>query len=466
MKNTDTHVTRRRFLTSSVAAGIGAGVHSSAVATSRTSRILGANDRIRVGMVGVGNRGSQLLNLFLQNSDVQVAALSDVYKPYLYRDRSLVDHNLLAFLGGRIPQMDEQLDKGVGRYEDFRRLLERKDIDAVVIATPDHWHAIQAIMACDSGKDVYVEKPLTATILEGRRMVEAARRNGSVVQVGLQRRSSQVYKKACDEVAQGKLGKITVARTYHVSNMAPSGIGRMPTKQAPPELDWDAWLGPRAWRPYQENIHPYRFRWWQEYSSQVGNWGVHYFDAVRWILKEDSPVSISAHGGRFVVDDDRTIPDTMEVVFEFASGVILTFGQYESSGGSALPEGEIELRGTLGNLYCRPPYESSTGYQIVPSRGGQFQDPKLRREPVDVKMETEYPTEHHVRNFLDCVKSREQCVCPLEEGHRSTSFAHLANIALETNSRIHWDPDTEKITNNEKANQLLHYEYRKPWQLS
>jgi predicted dehydrogenase len=297
-------------------------------------------------------------------------------------------------------------------------------------------------------------------------MVDAARRKNSVVQVGLQRRSSQVYRKAYQEVSAGNLGKITIARTYHVSNMTTSGIGRMPTGEAPKDLDWDAWLGPRAWRPYQENIHPYRFRWWQEYSSQVGNWGVHYFDAVRWMLGEEAPVSVSAHGGTLAVEDDRTIPDTMEVLFEFASGVLLTFGQYESSGGSALPAGEIELRGTLGNLYCSPPYERSTGYQIVPSRGGQFQDPKLKRASLEIKMDTEYPTANHIRDFLECVKSRKQCVCPLEEGHRSTTFAHLANIALETGSRIDWNPKTEKITNNENANQLLHYEYREPWDLS
>jgi len=402
----------------------------------------------------------------LKNEDVQIVALSDVYKPYLYRDRSMVPKDLISFLGGKIPSMDERLDKAVARYTDFRRLLDRNDIDVVVIATPDHWHALQTVMACDSGKDVYVEKPLTATIVEGRRMVEAAARNSSIVQVGLQRRSSNVYKKACEEVRNGSLGKVTAARAYHVSNMFPNGIGKMPAEEPPEDLDWNAWLGPREWRPYQGNIHPYRFRWWGDYSSQVGNWGVHYFDAIRWMLGEDAPVSISAHGGRFAVNDDRTVPDTMEVVFEFASGILLTFGQYEASGGSALPSGEIELRGTQGNLYCDPPYERSTGYRIVPSRGGQFQDPTSRRESVEVNMEPEYPTEKHVRNFLDCVKSRRQCVCPLEEGHRSTAFAHLANIALETRLRIHWDPVQEKISSDSDANQFLQYEYREPWRLS
>jgi predicted dehydrogenase len=406
------------------------------------------------------------MEILLGFDDAQVVALSDVYKPYLYRDRSLVDKHLIEFLGGKVPAMNEKLDKGVARYEDFRDLIDRDDIDAVVIATPDHWHAIQTIMACDAGKDVYVEKPLTSTILEGRRMVQAAEKKKRVVQVGLQRRSSSLYLDVREQVQQGRIGTVTVARAYHVSNMFPGGIGKMPTEQPPEELDWDTWLGPRAWRPYQENIHPYRFRWWQDYSSQVGNWGVHYFDVIRWVLGEESPVSISAHGGKRVVDDDRTIPDTMEVTFEFSSGTLLVFGQYESSGGSAISSGEIELRGTLANLFCAPPYSNSAGYKVSPSRGGQFQDVAPYTEAADVQVDTQYPTVAHLRNFLDCVKSREECICPLEVGHRSTSFAHLANIALQTRSRIHWDPQTEKITNNQKANRLLHYKYRDPWRLT
>jgi len=194
----------------------------------------------------------------------------------------------------------------------------------------------------------------------------------------------------------------------------------------------------------------------------MANWGVHYCDAMRWVLAEQAPVSISAHGGRFAVDDDRTVPDTMEVIFEFASGLLLIFGQYEASGGSALVDGEIEFRGALGNLY---PGSSGHGYKIVPSKGGQFQDSNPRIKPAEGKRIDGDLTVQHIRNFLNCVKIRRRTNCDMETGHRSTTFAHLGNIALATRSRIEWDPKNERAINNRKANKLLHYEYRKPWKL-
>ncbi len=425
------------------------------------SRVLGANSRIRTGHIGVGNRGTELLRGFMEEKDVQVAALCDIFKPFLERDSSKVPPEAH---GRFIRQMNEKFLTPVDRYEDFRRLLERKDIDAVVIATPDHWHAIQTIMACDAGKDVYVEKPLSATIVEGRKMVEAVRRNKRVSQVGLHRRSSEAYRRAGEEVRNGKLGKVTVARGYHVSNMYPEGIGKRPHTSPPPDLNWDMWLGPRPRIPYQANIAPYRFRWWGAYSSQVGNWGVHLYDAMRWVLGEEAPASISAHGGRWAIDDDRTIPDTMETVFEFNSGRLIVWGQYEASGGSAIKAGEIEFRGTLANMYT---YTGGRGYIIEYPSAGQFQQPRPRRKPEEVTVsERERDmTGLHIRNFLDCVKSRQTTHCDIEVGHRSNSFALLANIAMATRSRLEWDPKAERITNNKDANKLLHYEYRAPWKL-
>ena len=389
-------------------------------------------------------------------------ALCDVYEPYLARDYSRVDKNIRDSLGSRVPKMTENLGGNVARYKDFRRLLDRKDIDAVVIATPDHWHAVQTIMACQAEKDVYVEKPLSITILEGRKMVEAAKRYNRVIQVGLHRRSSKSYMQIAGHVQAGKIGKVTVARAYRISNMHPNGIGRFPDTTPPKGLDWDMWLGPRPKRPYKNNMSLYKFRWWQSYSSQMANWGVHYCDAMRWVLAEQAPVSISAHGGRFAIDDDRTIPDTMEVIFELASGALLVFGQYEANGGPALIEGEIEFRGTLGNLYSGT---SGSAYKIVPSKAGQFQDSGSNIEPLEGKRIDADLTVQHIRNFLDCVKIRRTTNCDMETGHRSTTFAHLANIALATKSRIEWDPKKEQITNNRVANKLLHYTYRKPWKL-
>lgn len=450
--------TRRQFLyeSTTAAAGVTLGLNLIGAAAR------GANEKVRVGFIGVGNRGTQLLHGFMAQDDVEVVALCDVYEPYLNRSGADVAKIMRDSLGSRVPKMGEQSLREVARYKDFRRLLDRKDIDAVVIATPDHWHAVQTIMACQAGKDVYVEKPLSVTVVEGRKMVQAARRYDRVVQVGLHRRSSRMYAEVARQVQAGKIGKVTVARTYRVSNMHPAGIGRYPDREPPRDLDWDMWLGPRPMRPYKDNIPLYKFRWWQSYSSQVANWGVHYCDGIRWVLNELAPISISAHGGRFAVDDDRTVPDTMEVIFELPSGALLVFGQYEGSGLSPLEYGEIEFRGTLGNLYT-----GGSGYKVVPSPGGQFQprEPRIEAEDKRVSEGGNSLTVQHIRNFLDCVKTRKRTHCDLETGHRSTTFALLANIALATKARIDWDPRSERITNNDRANRLLHYEYRKPWTL-
>lgn len=419
-------------------------VAAAGIATSLASpRAVGANDRIRVGFIGVANRGGQLIKATLPHKDAEIVAVCDVYKPQteLWADK---------------------LEGNIAQYNDFRKMLERKDIDAIVIATPDHWHAVQTIMACEAGKDVYVEKPMTTTIHEGRRMVEAARRTKRIVQVGTHRRASTTYKKLRKLIQDGVIGEVTIAHCYRLSNMSPHGIGKLKDSEPPKDLDWDMWLGPRPYRPYRDNITPYKFRWWYGYSSQMGNWGVHYFDAIRWMLGEEAPVSISAHGSNLGVVDDRTIPVTAHATFEFASGRILVFGHYEASQHPMMP-GELDLRGTKGIAFG-----TKTGFEIYPEKTGQFQDetqPRSEELIVTGQEGNQGMTEAHMRNFLDCIKSRELPQADVEIGHRSTSFCHLANIALETKSRINWDPVNERVTNNKKANDLLHYEYRKPWKL-
>jgi predicted dehydrogenase len=427
--------TRRGFLKTG-AATLGA---------AALGRVVPAQDphrKLRLGFIGVGNRGGQLLEPCLSLDDVEIVALCDVYKPYL-------------------DKWHDRLEGKAEKVSDFRQLLERKDLDAVFIATPDHWHGLMTVMACDSGKDVYVEKPLSRTVFEGRRMVAAARRNNRIVQVGTQRRSSPIYAKLAEFVQSGGIGKVTVARCYRISNMSPDGIGRKPDSEPPADLDWDMWLGPRAWRPYNENIAPYKFRWWSDYSSQAGNWGVHYFDVIRWALGEKAPVSVSTHGGRFAIDDDRTIPDTMESILEMPSGSLVLFGQYEASSGSALLKGEVELRGTRGTIYA-----SDNWFEVIPAEGGQFHKDALKIEPYKVESHSkEDITALHIRNFLDCVRTRQTPNADVEEGRLSTNFSLLANIALESRSRIEWHVADEKIINNEAAATMLHYQYREPWKL-
>jgi len=429
-------MSRRGFVKSSLAAAV--------AAQAAGSRIYGTNERIRLGFIGAANRGGQLIAATRPHEDAEIVAVCDVYRP----------------------AREQWLDKLPGKidlYNDYREMLDRDDIDAVVIATPDHWHALQTVDACEAGKDVYIEKPLSMTIHEGRCMIEAARRNQRVVQVGLQRRSGALFRQMAAFVQGGGLGKVTVAHCHRLNNMTPAGMGKARPSDPPDGLDWDLWLGPRALRPYQDNITPYKFRWWKEYSSQIGNWGVHYFDLLRWVLGEEAPVSVVALGGKYAVDDDRTIPDTMQVVYEFASGRLLMFGQYEANGAPAFLKGsDIELRGALGTLYG-----GDRSYEVVPERGGQFQDDAPRLEPLKQAAPDQGAdvTTLHMRNFLDCVKSREKPLADVEEGHKSVVFAHLGNIALETRSRIDWDPQAERIVNNEAANALLHYEYRSPWTL-
>lgn len=466
-------ISRKKFLKHSVVGLIGTSVIGNLIPSKSfgvpfPGSVLGANDRINMGFIGVGNRGSQLLQLFMQEKSCSIGGLCDVYKPYLNRERKAVDSRILAFCKA-VPAMNESFDKSPRKYGDYRRLLENKDIDAVCIATPDHWHALNTIDAMGAGKDIYVEKPLTATIAEGRRMVDSQRATNRVVAVGLNRRGCPVYQRLAKDIPAGKIGKVTVAAAARVNNMFPNGIGNFKPERVPEGLDWNMWLGPRGYREWQVNVAPYFFRWWNDYSSQMGNWGVHYLDVIRWMLGEQAPVTIHAIGGKYLLTDDREIPDTMQVVFEFGSGAIANFSIFEATSGGLFRDGEVELRGTRGILNA-----SESHYSIRPTSPGQGQNWKDQPLPAveEFKLKdnkelgdgsNSNSTQVLVRNFLDCVKTRNQPLCPLEEGHRSTSFAHLANIALATGVRLEWDAQAERFKNNAQANEMLDYTYRAPW---
>ncbi|MFO0909685.1 MAG: Gfo/Idh/MocA family oxidoreductase [Isosphaeraceae bacterium] len=450
-------LSRRSFSQSALAAA--------AATALAPGRVRGANDRVRLGFIGVGNRGCQLLTAFLPHEDAQVVALCDVYEPYLHAAYDQVDPRFQG-LGKRIPRMPE-LGSKVDRVSDFRRLLDRKDIDAIVIATPDHWHAVQMTHACRAGKDVYVEKPLSVTINEGRRMIEVARETQRVVQVGTHRRSSALYARMAKALGPDKaIGRVGTARAGYASNMTPDGIGRDSGGGVVPKgLDWNLWLGPRPERPFRSTVMPYKFRWHSLYSSQVANWGVHYFDLIRWLTGESEPSSVSAYGRSGIINDDRTIPESVEAVLGHESGLLVSFSLTETSGHPLFPDGaEVEVRGTEGTAFA-----NTSRYWIVPERGGQFQDPKPRRKAETVAAERDGRETDldrlHARNFLDCVKSRATPHADIAEGHRSTMYAHLVNLALATGERLEWDAKSGRFRNSEAANNLLHYEYRRPWTL-
>lgn len=440
-------VTRREFTRS-----------ASLAAALSYSRILGANDRVRMGYIGLGNRGDQVHDAFLEHGDQQTAAICDLREDYL---------DLAAKKSRGTPK----------RYKDYRKLLEDKDVDAVMIATPDHWHALMMTAACDAGKDVYVEKPLSLTVSEGRKMVQAAERTKRVVQVGIMRRSSPPLREASELVRSGAIGQVTVAKGYHLVNEWPRGIGS-PADSAPPnEHDWDQWLGPAPKVPYNKNRTFYRFRWFYDYSGgQVTNFGVHYMDMLRWCLGQDAPRAVTTMGGKYAVKDNREIPDTLEALWQFDGPTLMVFSQYNANGAGANPRStEMELRGTKGTMYI-----DYGKWEIVPEQIAEEDLPA--RTPVDRPYEKRWAqskktliegrkgtgsidTAFHTRNFLDCVKSRAKCNCDVVDGHLSTSATLIANIALKTRSYLEWDPRAERFTNNEAANRFLSYKYRAPYAL-
>jgi predicted dehydrogenase len=422
------------------------------------SRILGANDRVRVGYIGLGNRGDQVHEAFLEQGDQQTVAVCDLREDYMD----------LAVKKSRAAPT---------KYKDYRRLLEQKDIDAVVIATPDHWHALMFIEACRAGKDVYVEKPLSLTVVEGRKMVETAERTGRVTQVGTHRRSAAYLKEAAEFVRSGGIGRVTVAKGWHLQNEWPLGIGNPPDENPPSEAEWDQWLGPAPKVPYNKNRTYYRFRWFYDYSGgQLTNYGVHYMDMLRWCLGQDAPRAVTALGGKYAVKDNREIPDTLEVLWEFPGPTLVVFSQYNAnSAGGNVQSAEMELRGTDGTMYIHNGRwevvsEQHRAVEVAaktPVDRGQERDRGSSRKPAMQPRTAKgsNDTAFHARNFLDCVKSRGKCNCDILTGHLSTSATLLGNIALKTKSYLEWDARAERFTNNEAANRFLSYKYRAPYNL-
>lgn len=431
-----------------------AGVATATALSAR--RVMGANDRIRIGFIGLGNRGDQVLSAFLTHKDCEVAAVCDIYQPY-------VDFAAKK-IGGNPTQ-----------YKDYPQLLAQKDLDAVAIITPDHWHALMCVEACAAGKHVYVEKPLSLCVAEGRAMVKAAREHKRIVQCGIQRTSSAMCRDAAEAIRSGAIGKVTVVRAFHVQNEWPKGIGNPPDGNPPEGFDWDKWLGPAPERKYNKNRSFYRFRWFYDYSGgQLTNFGVHYLAQIHASLGVDAPLSVVAIGGKFANYDNREVPDTMEVLWHYPGDTLVTFSQFNAT--SAPPTGkpcEIEFRGTKGTMYFR-----TNGYEIVPEivTPNEF----AARTPLDRSIERGWRTgakaqieakkadgpildADHARNFLDCVKNNKTPSCDIEFGHRCTTAALIGNIAHRAKLFLEWDAKAERFTNNSGANKSLTYTYRKPY---
>ncbi len=390
-------------------------------------RILGANDRVRIGLVGCGGRGTELLQTALALPEAAVVAVADVYQPFAERAVSLCPYP-------------------VAQEKSFERLLERRDVDAVFVATPDHWHAAMTILACQAGKDVYCEKPLSLTVREGRRMVEAARRHGRVVQTGSQQRSGKHYAEARQLIREGGIGPVHRVHAGFQRNIFPGLTPRGPSLAAKPELDWDAWLGPAPTVPYNPFRCIYNFRWFWDYSGgQMTNWGAHHLDIARWILDSPGPESVSGMGGRYALTDGGETPDVQQVTFQFPRAVV-TWSASEIGAGQHVTLDIIGSKGYVSLL--------RSGFTVTLDPGN--------RKPVRGASDQDL-TSAHVANFLQAVRSRKCQVADVEEGHRTAAMCHLGNIATRLGRSLRWDAATEQIRGDAEAGKHLARPVRKPW---
>ena len=429
-----TQQTRRSFLKQSVLGGAIWGM--TAGSYRRTFGAQPPSERVRVGMIGVGNQGGPRNNMkyFLKN----IVALCDLDANYLAESS--------AFL-------KKEADATAFETDDYRRLLEAKDIDAVVVTVPDQWHALMTIEACQAGKDVYCEKPLTLVIGEGKPMIDAARKYGRVVQTGTMQRSGVEFQTATALVKKGIVGKV---KAVNVTLPGPNWIARagkpVPDSQPPEGFDFNRWLGPAPERPYNKNRVHYLFRFFWDYSGgQQTNFGAHHLDIAQWGLGMDESGPVTVEGtATFNPDGWYETPDTTDIRYTYANGVVMTCRQVPNAKGN---EQGTEFVGERGSLFVY--------------RGGIKTNPPELLKGIDLpKITGSQANVAHVQNFFDCIKSRETPVADVAIGHRSATVCHLGNIAVRTKKKIQWDPQAETIVDDPEAAKWLTKEYRKPWRLT
>jgi predicted dehydrogenase len=392
----------------------------------------GPNDRITLGFIGTGTQGRGLLGNFLGQPGTQIVAVCDVDTTRRQHARKTVEEFYTAKTNKEF--------KGCAEFKDFQELLARKDIDAVVIATPDHWHAYMAIAACNAGKDIYCEKPLSLTIHEARAMVQAARKNERVFQTGSMQRSSSEFRKACELVRNGRIGKV---KQVIVDVGGPSRPCDLPEETLEPGLDWDLWLGPAPLRPYNSVLSPRgvhkHFPDWRNYREYSGgmmtDWGAHHFDIAQWGLGMDDsgPVEI--------------IPPTdpkaeRGVRYLYANGVEMLHG---NSGG-------VLFIGTDGKILV-----NRGKFEATPASIGET--------PLTDKDIRLYNSYNHGKDFLDCVRSRKKPICDVEIGCRSVTVCHLGNLAYWNHRTLKWDPSKERFIGDEEANKWLDRPKRGSWKV-
>jgi predicted dehydrogenase len=401
---------------------------SALAAALTTRRAVGAGDKVRVAMMGVRGRGRALTSEFAQLADVEITHICDIDAGVVGRAQQVVqDHKR-----PRPPVIS-----------DIRRALEDKNVDAIVIATPDHWHAPATILACDAGKDVYVEKPAAHNAREGRLMVEAARRNKRIVQHGTQARSRRSTIEAIEYARSGKIGRVLMAKAWNVQLR--ENIGRRSDSAPPAGVDYDTWTGPAPMLPFNENRFHYKWHWnWNYGTGDMGNDGVHQLDQARWALGVGLPTHVSGMGRKLFFDDDQQTPDTMNITFNYPDKVLMFEMRIWSPYLMEDADNAVNIYGTEGMVH------TGRNNRVYDAKG------KLVKQ-WDASPDT------HARNFVDCVKSRKAPNAEIEIGHESTMLCHLGNIVARTGRALRFDPKTEKIVNDPEATKLLSREYRKHW---
>lgn len=430
-------VTRRSFLENSAKLSAAA----AAVSTTQGS----PNDQINVALVGCGGMGGGDLRDFLRLNEIQCLALADVDDRHAAEKAAMVEKSR-----GKRPDT----------HRDFRRILDRKDIDVIIVATPDHWHALPTIMACQAGKDVYCEKPLATSIKEGRVMVNAARKYNRVVQVGTQQRSSEHFAKAVDYVQSGKLGKIRHVRTWAYIDWK-GGLGRPANTNPPKEVDYDFWLGPAKKRPFNPARFHFTFRWFWDYSGGLmTDWGAHMVDVVMWAMNED-PVGAMAIGGKYGYPDDiMETPDTQQSIVEFPSFSMTWEHMLGCGVGPWQREHGVEFHGQNGILVV-----DRGGWEVHSETDSEGKPRSYRMQPVPRQGGSRDYHFTHVKNFVDCVRSRQKPTADIEVHHKSVNACHLANIAARLRTQMRWDPKTEQAIGHPDAQSLVERAYRAPWKL-
>jgi len=445
-------INRRGFLQSSSKSGLALAAAGSVLARTRTSRAVAANDRIVLGVIGLRGRGSSLGPGFAVRDDCEVAYLADV-------DTSFFD--------SRSKAIEEAQGRAPKTVDDFRRILDDKAVDAIVVATPDHWHALATIWGCQAGKHVYVEKPASHSPWEGRKMVEAARRYQRVVQLGTQNRSAPYNFKAKEYIESGKLGRIHMARVYN-QKLWPN-VKAVPDTAPPSTLNWEMWNGPAPLAHYNVNLHNRWNHFWRYSGGDIINDGVHQMDLCRWLIGKEYPKSVYSIGGRLDEQGALESPDTQVVAYDFGDLMmtmeltLYTPYMLKTDGGIRnsdmfpyWPQNatRIEIYGTQGMMVVG---RHGGGWQV-------FARPKSRKPVVAAQAYGRFPDPEHKQNFVDCIRSGQRPNADIEKGHRSTLLCQFANISLRLGGqKLIVDPQTESFIDNDAANAMLKRRYRSPY---